>query len=77
MPRSDPRRAEREGPHGDPDTPSYIPLRDLPGWIALAWVAWWSFAYVQSALAHRFPQVLGWLARDAVTERVNRRVRTS
>jgi hypothetical protein len=39
------------------------PWRDLPGWIALIWAAWWSVAYVQSALAHRFPQLLSWLGR--------------
>jgi hypothetical protein len=33
-------------------------LLDLRGWIAVAWVLWWSCAYVQTALAHRFPQLL-------------------
>jgi hypothetical protein len=47
----------------DRDAPRPSPWRDLPGWIALIWAAWWSFAYLQSALAHRFPQVLGWLSR--------------
>jgi hypothetical protein len=30
---------------------------DLGGWIMVAWVAWWSWAYVQSAVLHRFPQL--------------------
>jgi hypothetical protein len=30
---------------------------DLVGWIVVAWVAWWSWAYVQSAVLHRFPQL--------------------
>ena len=34
--------------------------RDLRGWLVVAWALWWSWAYVQGALASRFPQVLGW-----------------
>ena len=30
---------------------------DLGGWIMVAWVAWWSWAYVQSAVFQRFPQL--------------------
>jgi hypothetical protein len=30
---------------------------DLGGWIMVVWVAWWSWAYVQSAVLHRFPQL--------------------
>jgi hypothetical protein len=33
---------------------------DLRGWIVIAWVLWWSHAYFQNALAHRFPQLLTW-----------------
>jgi hypothetical protein len=33
------------------------PSIDLGGWIMVAWVAWWSWAYVQSAVLHRFPQL--------------------
>jgi hypothetical protein len=51
----------RPSPDDDSRRPS--PWHDFPGWIALAWTAWWSFAYVRSALAHRFPHLLGWLGR--------------
>ncbi len=30
---------------------------DLADWMVVAWVAWWSWAYVQSAVLHRFPQL--------------------
>jgi hypothetical protein len=36
---------------------------DLRGWIAVAWVAYWSWAYVRSALAHRFPIIAEWVGR--------------
>lgn len=29
-------------------------------WLTLAWVLWWSWAYVKTALAQRFPEWLGW-----------------
>ncbi len=35
-------------------------LGDLRDWLIVAWVLWWSWAYVQGALAHRFPHLLGW-----------------
>jgi hypothetical protein len=33
-------------------------LRD---WLMVAWAIWWGWAYVQSALCHRFPQLVAWL----------------
>ena len=38
-------------------------LRDLRDWLTVAWVLWWSWAYIQGALAHRFPQLLWWALR--------------
>jgi hypothetical protein len=35
-------------------------LRD---WVMVAWALWWSWAYIEGALAHRFPQLLGWVHR--------------
>ncbi|MGO8901787.1 MAG: hypothetical protein ACLQU5_26035 [Isosphaeraceae bacterium] len=35
-------------------------LGDLRDWLMVAWVLWCSWAYVQGALAHRFPHWLGW-----------------
>ncbi len=35
-------------------------LDDLRDWLMVAWVVWWSWAYVRTALAQRFPHVLGW-----------------
>jgi len=35
-------------------------LGDLRDWLIVAWVLWWSWAYVHGALAHRFPHWLGW-----------------
>ena len=35
-------------------------LSELRDWLTLAWVLWWSWAYVQNALAQRFPHWLGW-----------------
>ncbi len=32
-------------------------LRD---WLVVAWVLWWSWAYLRGALAQRFPHLLGW-----------------
>jgi len=32
-------------------------------WVMLAWALWWSWAYVRSALAQRFPEWLGWTTR--------------
>jgi hypothetical protein len=47
---------------GKPGTPALSRrlLGDLRDWVIVAWVLWWSWAYVQCALAHRFPQLLGW-----------------
>lgn len=33
---------------------------DLRDWLKVAWALWWSWAYIQGALAHRFPHLLGW-----------------
>ena len=33
-------------------------LEELRDWLMVAWVLWWSWAYMQGALAHRFPQLL-------------------
>lgn len=38
-------------------------LRDLRDWLALAWALWWSWAYIQGALAQRFPNLLWWIQR--------------
>jgi hypothetical protein len=35
-------------------------LGELRDWLIVAWVLWWSWAYVQGALAQRFPHYLGW-----------------
>ncbi|QEH37680.1 hypothetical protein OJF2_62710 [Aquisphaera giovannonii] len=32
-------------------------------WVVLAWVIVWFWVYVQTALAERFPQLLGWTRR--------------
>jgi hypothetical protein len=50
------------GPAGNPATlaPSRRLMRELRDWLMVAWVLWWSWAYVQGALAHRFPHLLGW-----------------
>jgi len=37
------------------------PWTDLKGWIVLAWVLVWSLAYVDSALATRFPWIRSWI----------------
>jgi hypothetical protein len=34
---------------------------DWRGWITLAWVLWWGWAYCQMAVAVKGPQVLQWL----------------
>ena len=31
------------------------------GWIALAWVLWWAWAYALMAVQARGPQVLAWV----------------
>ncbi len=49
-----------------PTTPSSRRLAAstaLAEWFMLAWALWWSWAYVQSALARRFPDWLGWTTR--------------
>jgi len=38
-------------------------LGELRDWLIVAWVLWWSWAYVQGALAQRFPHWLGWTRR--------------
>lgn len=35
-------------------------LGELRDWLIVVWVLWWSWAYVQVALAQRFPQLLSW-----------------
>ncbi len=49
-------------------TPSVPPLTfgqarsgHLRDWLMVAWALWWGWAYMQTALAHRFPQLLAWL----------------
>jgi hypothetical protein len=46
---------------GDPSASVSAPKSrrsiDLVGWITVVWVAWWSWAYLQSAVLHRFPQL--------------------
>ena len=39
-----------------------LPRKICDGLI-LVWALWWFWAYVQSALAERFPHVLGWTRR--------------
>jgi hypothetical protein len=34
---------------------------DWRGWIVLAWVLWWGWAYGVMAIHARAPQVLAWL----------------
>jgi hypothetical protein len=34
---------------------------DWRGWITLAWVLWWGWAYAAMALHARGPQVLAWV----------------
>ncbi len=43
-----------------PTTRARLLLRALRDWLFVAWVLYWSWAYIQTALAHRFPHVLGW-----------------
>ena len=33
-------------------------LEELRDWLMVAWVLWWSWAYMQHALAQRFPHLL-------------------
>ena len=40
--------------------PSHRLLGELRDWLMVAWVLWWSWAYMQGALAQRFPYFLGW-----------------
>jgi hypothetical protein len=35
-------------------------IGEVRDWLILAWVLWWAWAYVQEALAERFPHWLGW-----------------
>ena len=37
--------------------------RQLGDWLTLVWALWWLWVYVQSAVAERFPQALGWTRR--------------
>ncbi len=39
---------------------SRAPL-DWRGWIALAWVLWWAWAYGRMAIQAKAPQVLAWI----------------
>jgi hypothetical protein len=41
---------------------SHRPIRflDIRGWIVVAWVVWWTVAYIQTALTQRFPQLMAW-----------------
>ncbi len=50
-------RADR-GLHLVPGLP-----RKLCDWLTLVWALWWFWAYIQGAVAERFPQVLGWTRR--------------
>ena len=34
---------------------------DWRGWIALAWVLWWAWAYALMAVQAKGPQVLAWV----------------
>jgi hypothetical protein len=34
---------------------------DWRGWIALAWVLWWGWAYALMVFHARSPQILSWL----------------
>lgn len=34
---------------------------DWRGWIALAWVLWWAWAYGLMAIQARAPQVIAWV----------------
>jgi hypothetical protein len=43
------------------DHPSRRHTRLILDWLMVAWVLGCSFAYLQGALAQRFPQYLGWL----------------
>ena len=47
---------------GQPSTlaPGRRLLGDLRDWLIVAWVLWWSWAYMRGALAQRFPHLLGW-----------------
>jgi hypothetical protein len=45
-----------------PDRPSDSRTQvDWRGWIALAWVLWWAWAYALMAVPARGPQVLAWI----------------
>jgi hypothetical protein len=44
---------------GGLDTAPGLP-RKLCDWLTLAWALWWLWAYIQGALAERFPHALGW-----------------
>jgi hypothetical protein len=55
----------------NPEAPSSpVPLQTssrahfghLRDWLMVAWALWWGWAYVQSALCHRFPQLVAWLS---------------
>ena len=39
--------------------PSRRRLGDLRDWLIVAWVLWWSWGYIQDALAQRFPALAG------------------
>ena len=52
-------KAASAGKHPAPAASRRL-LGELRDWLIVAWVLWWSWAYVQGALAHRFPHWLGW-----------------
>ncbi len=58
----DSRSSPESASAGKPPTPapSRRLLGELRDWLIVAWVLWWSWAYMQSALAQRFPHLLGW-----------------
>ena len=52
-------KATSAGKHPAPAASRRL-LGELRDWLIVAWVLWWSWAYVQGALAQRFPHLLGW-----------------
>ncbi len=58
--RSSPESASASARKPPTPAPSRRRLADLRDWLIVAWVLWWSWAYMQGALAQRFPHWLGW-----------------
>ncbi len=52
--------ADSQADEPRPTTPGRRLPCDLRDWLMVAWVLYWSWAYIQTALAHRFPHLLGW-----------------